>query len=49
MGKVFIEAKTKAEAVKKAPAGYTEKVVKAEGGYNCYSSLTDYHTDKRQK
>lgn len=43
----FIQAKTAAEARKLAP--WAAKVVKAEGGYMAFESITDYKTWKAQK
>ena len=40
-------AKTAAEARKAAP--WAAKVVKVEGGYIAFESVTDYETWKRQK
>lgn len=44
----FVDAKDKKEVVKKI--GYTpEKIVKIEGGYAVFDTITEYETWKKQR
>lgn len=47
MKTLFIEVKTKKEALKIAP--WAAIIIKVEGGYRVYESLADYERDKKQK
>lgn len=47
MRKQLIECKSRKTAVKRAP--WAAKIVKVEGGYMAYESVSDYQKDKRQK
>jgi hypothetical protein len=43
----FVQAKTRKQAVAECP--WAAKIVKVEGGYMCFESITDYETWRNQK
>lgn len=47
MRTLFLEVKTKKQALKLAP--WAAKIVKVEGGFKAFESITDYETWKNQK
>jgi len=47
MRQQLIEVKTRKEAEQEAP--WAAKIVKVEGGYLAFESMTDYETWKNQK
>lgn len=47
MRTTFVETDSREVAKKECP--WAAKIVKVEGGYMCFESITDYNTWKNQK
>lgn len=47
MRKSFVQCKTRKQAADECP--WASKIVKVEGGYMCFESISDYETWQAQK
>ncbi len=47
MRKEFVPCKSRSTAYRRCPWAY--KIIKAEGGYWCFESMTDYEIHKKQR